>query len=225
MPDVIEVPIVSAYSTDDVEGQVTVKEKKKKGLEDNFGKLPPEAGEWLVDLYASMREEGLITQSTEHLAYTDEFEGLYSEVQAAYPEVERKWVFRKLCSMRKQGNAKTRTGKTSCYDDGRLSVGQVRILRALDKLGEPSTLRQIAAESDVPLHSLPTIMGPRCLEDAEKVEKASGKPSLRGKGYVKATREELDGKEVTLYYISGDGKKALKAELEKRRQGQDPRGK
>jgi hypothetical protein len=179
---------------------------------DREGKFPADAGaevdRFVLDLYSSMREEGAITHSTEFLAYTDQFELFYNEVQNAYPDVARRWVYRKLCGLRKKGLAKTRSVKGS-GEGFKLTPAQVRILKALEACSPDGLTRdQISDRADVPMgNSLNAVLGPKFLSDVEGVEAELGKRTLRGAGHVLA---ECDPEsEEIAYRITAEGKKAL----------------
>lgn len=176
---------------------------------DNAGKLPVEANDFVLDLYSTMKEEGSITMSVEYLAYTDQFELLYNEVQERYPDCARRWLFRKLASLRKQGKGKTRIRKPTT-EEFKLTPAQIRALKALyDAYPGGLSRAALADKADIPL-SMEGIVGAVNMDDVENTDKELGKRTLRGRKYVR-TEYEYDSrdKRVITYLITEEGIKAL----------------
>jgi hypothetical protein len=150
------------------------------------------------------------------MAYTQQFELLFNEVQERYQECSRHWVYRRLCALRKQGRGKTRIKKSSEADTG-LTLTQVRILRLLREKGYSLTKSQIASMADVHAN-MDGSLGASNIDQVEEKDKELGKRTLRGRGYITA---ELDydsrERKVIKFAITESGVMALEGYEESKR--------
>jgi hypothetical protein len=90
------------------------------------------------DTYARLRDEGIITHNTEGIAYTQQFESLFSEVREQSPDLPddmggRRVIFKTLVNLRKQGKAVTKLTPLTDEEKKSLTVHQARILHCLSQ--------------------------------------------------------------------------------------------
>jgi hypothetical protein len=171
-----------------------------------------DTAEYILETYSKLLSEGEIKQSTERIAYTDDFEKLYAHVTDEMPDLTRNEVFVKLANARKRGLKKTRIVQATQEQLNKLTLAQLRILKAINRSPAGLNREEIARIADVPPNMNATLGPVGDRDDARDLEEEIGKPTLIGRGMVKPNyyQSDMGRGTVVLYTITPLGEKYLK---------------